>query len=299
MDEGNELEILLVLCCLVGVTVFLCFSLSAVNLSAQIDAKTAIGAAPEDPADLQRRLEALPQEIAALAAQVEKLTREIEQRRLEAAKPPAPVPSGDRSTELAALQRQLEEVRNTIDRLTAELDRLKQAGIRQSEREVDLERLRQTLEQLKKQIEEKRKILSAIPLSADPALETDLRKLREALAGLDRQSQEARKFLAGMAEEPGTFNIRRNLSGNTTLKNPAVVECRKTGIVFHPEGREITVPQLKSGNPFQQLRGNPDGIVFLIRPDGFEAFHAVFDLAEKTSLPIIFEAVDAGMKLKF
>jgi prefoldin subunit 5 len=296
MDEGNELETLLVLCCLVGVIVFLCFSLSAVNLSAQIDVKP--GAAANGPADLKRISGDLQRDIASLTSEAERLAKEIDQRKSEPAQTPVSAPK-DRAPELASLQKQLDEVSKTIERLNVERERLRQAGIERSEREREQGSLKETLEQLKGQVEEKRKALAAIPVSVDPSMETDLRRLRDSVAGLDKEIGDLSTYLAGMTEEPGTINIRRHLSaGPITLKSPVIVECKKDGIVFYPGGKTVTLDQLKTQDPFQQLPGKPDGILVLIRPDGFEVFLRTYEHAKKTKLPIIREAVDANWKLK-
>jgi prefoldin subunit 5 len=306
MNDQNELAVLLVLCCLVGATVFLCFSLGALNVGTQggLDQPGTAAAVVDDPVYLQRRMEELQQTHASPMREIERLASEIEHRKQQLASAPISTPAPRyRTAELAPLQRQLDEISRTIEQLTAEIGRLKQSAIPQSENEKDLERLRDALERLEKQIEEKRKALAAVPVPPNPSIETDMGKLRETIAGLDEQIDELRKYLAGMRLKTGNSSIPIGLTGSTTLKNPVMVECTKGGIVFHPEGRQVTMSQLESGNPFQRLPGNADGIVFLVRPDGFMAFLRSYELAreiaKKIKLSIAYGAIDADWKPRF
>jgi septal ring factor EnvC (AmiA/AmiB activator) len=269
MDDGNELEVLLVLCCLVVVTVFLCFSMGAVNLSTQAAAIAPIAQTAPPP-------------------------------------PPAPALQAKKSameTESGALEKKLEELLRKSETAKAELARLHQllvAAAGAAGKGDEISALLKNLEGLNRQLEEQKKLLTSLVIAPDHSMEKDMRKLRDQVAALEREIEELRKRLAVKPSEPSTFSARQLLaSGTTHLSNPLFVECRSGGITIHPEKTELTTSELEKRNPFSSLPSGMDGVVFLVRPDGFESFQAAYELVHKAGLKRFYEAIDAHWRLDF
>jgi hypothetical protein len=61
----------------------------------------------------------------------------------------------------------------------------------------------------------------------------------------------------------------------------------------------IAISELEKQNPFKNLPRIIDGIVFLIRPNGFKSFAESYELAEKANLQVAYEPVDSAWVLEF
>jgi len=274
MNSDSDLEVLLVLCCLVAVVVFLCFSIGAVNLSAltpSVEAPSPGAPSTETEPDVE--------------------TQKIAEKEME----------------LSRLQKQLDDLRTEIEAIRLELARMLLAQTRVAEaneaeakkKEAEIRDLIGKMEELNRQLDEQRKILNALNVPADDAMERDLGKLQAALSEAERQIQDIRRRTADLSQETDVFRPWRDVAGSTQLRNPLFAECRKDSLVLLPEQRSIALSELKQKDPFTSLTGGNDGIVFLIRPDGFEVFQQAFPQARKTGLKLCYEVVDAHLRLEF
>jgi hypothetical protein len=294
VQENCDLEVLLVLCCLVAVIVFLCFSLGAVNLGEQVGLgrQVEVSAAKDDSAYLAARQSELQRALAELTEQNERLLEELaDMRKQSLADPSAPQPEQRSVQALAALEEKLRELRKRIEEVKAQL------------RTEDLDKLRKDRDDLDAKVQQKRDILAKIPIPWDPSGEQSLQTLRDQIKALDAEIAKLKKLLDDGKCPPDVFCMTQ-LTGPTTLKNPLIVECVKGELVIQPGGRErIRLEELDRRNPFSPPPQKRDGVYFLIRPDGYEVFKKAYYLAEEmareTKLKIMYTLVEANRKLVF
>lgn len=293
MQENSDLEVLLVLCCLVAVIVFLCFSLGAVNLGAQaglgLTAEADVSAPKDGSAYLAARQSELQRTLAELTEQNERLLKELgDMRNQWAARSPVPQPEQPSVNALAALEEKLRELRKRIEEVKAQL------------RAEDLDKLHKELERLQALLEQKKDILlTKIPIPWDPSAEQSLQRLGDQIKAIDAEIAKLNKLLDDRKCPPDAFCMVQ-LTGSTTLRNPLIVECVKGELVIQPAGRErIRLEELERRNLFSPPPQKRDGVAFLIRPDGYGVFQKAFYLAEKSKLPIIYTLVEANRKLVF
>jgi hypothetical protein len=82
------------------------------------------------------------------------------------------------------------------------------------------------------------------------------------------------------------------------LKKPLIIECRRTALVMHPGGKEIAANESEVARALKAVAVAHDGIVFLIRPDGFDRFKDAYNAASATGLNVIFEPLAASASIE-
>ena len=123
-------------------------------------------------------------------------------------------------------------------------------------------------------------------------LEQRLSQLRQEVAAADRRVQELQKALADRKANPQAIRV-------ITAGNAAWVECVGDGVVFLPDGKRVSLDQLRD-SPMLFLSGLGNRpLQFLVRPDGFRSFEAAREAAEQHGIASLgYEPVDADWRFR-
>lgn len=183
--------------------------------------------------------------------------------------------------------------------LQAELDQ-KMAQLIQGQQ--TFERLRKANEDLAGEVETKK---TALAKQAG-----EQQQQAQDLSALERRLQEVREQIAH--EERTAQDLRRRISDKTSVsvgqiygrtgsgKVPQWVECVKGGVVLQPQGERIGLDALKQkSSTFMQAIRHKGYVVFLVRPQGFEAFQEARQLAAGERVTLGYEPVDEEWVLNF
>lgn len=309
MSNKGQIEILLLLCCVVGVVAFLSFAMGILTLGTKIEESDLL-----NPSLLVKQLDELrinknleDEEISLLEKEIRELRMEIEEWALS--------PTGrilSQKERLSKLEEALERAKEELEKLMKrkrekeeELQRSKQishiveSGEKESELKILLEKLERELEEIAAQIRIKESEFARLPSYVDDTLDKEISKLKKGIEDATRRKKNLEEELARRGGAEDIFNPWQYFTGALSLSNPLFVECKKDILVFHPQKRVVSVSDMNKENPFPIESKKHDGIVFLIRPSGFKSFRESFSLAEKTKLPLAYEPVDSDKRLEF
>lgn len=183
--------------------------------------------------------------------------------------------------------------------------RVEQASQEEREREEDevtLDRLRHENQQLSRNLDEKRAAIGkqqAEQTAAAQQLATAEQRvdgLRDQISKAERTATELRQKI----DEKQSVSVGQLNPGRRSDKNPQWVECRRSTVTLQPQGRPVSLDELKQKSAVFTAAVKAAGyIVFLVRPDGFETFTEARTLAEQAEVEIGYEPVDAVWKLRF
>lgn len=289
-NHKGQIEVLLLLCCAVGVVAFMSFALGAVNLLSKVEEQILdYPQLIEERNHLTARVSEQEAEVARYQKEIEKFKKSID----------LPDPSVNQET-LRTLESEYERLLQMKRELEEHIRRIRQILSSQSptKNDAELRKIMQILSERLKELERKIKetrdeLLKKPSLTAD-SLKDDIDKLKRDIEKAIRRKAE----LAHRRSKVDAFNPWKDFpGGDLDLKNPLFVECKEEFIVIHPEKRVLAVSALSTQNPFVTLHPKNDGIVFLVRPTGFKSFNESYALARKTNLPIAYEPIDSGWTL--
>ena len=309
-NKNGQIEILLLLCCVAGVVAYLSFAMGALNLAAKVDEKQPeVSALIKEHDRLLAEKKGIEEEVARLERMINELRKKLEQRAKDSTVKKQPDKGLERQKleeELKRLKEEYEKLLKMIREKEENLARTRTEALTLAEKEKKeaelknlLSKLGEELSKLEKKIKEKEAELAKIAPAFDDSFEREIAKLKKAIEEAERRKKELEKELLSRERKPGVFNPSKDMPGSLSLKNPLFVECKENFIELHPEKRVVGIPELNKENPFLHLSNKYDGIVFLIRPNGFKSYEASFTLAEKTKLPLCYEPVDAHWVLEF
>lgn len=112
------------------------------------------------------------------------------------------------------------------------------------------------------------------------------------IAETERRIQELRKAIE---EKKSTFDATAAFAPGTPT---SFVECSREGVSIIGRAERFSMQELgRNPGGFLKVLGKRQ-VQFLIRPDGFSAFNAARDAAEKNGVAIGYEPVDANWRLK-
>ncbi len=196
------------------------------------------------------------------------------------------------------LQEQLAAAKDTVDKLTIQLDRekarlLTAAGSRQNElvkSRAELEALIKQLADVRQKTDARKKIKIVIPEVPQAQRETvadmqdQLNAIKERLAVLQRSLEEKQK-----PPEEAQVSI---LPGGTGISfQPSFIECTASAIVLHTEDPPLTIRNAEvAANPkFVALletvaNSNARTIVFLLRSDSLGTYRMVKKLCDDNNV---------------
>ena len=187
---------------------------------------------------------------------------EARQKRYEAAR-----------KDVAAKEKQLAELRKQI----AEAEALK----KDPERLAKLKRERAASERDPAEAEAAEEILAQV--------DNLKRKIPEIDADLKLQEQSALELTAELQEMKDPKPVNKIISGGTGKDLiPAFIECETNHVILHTSVPPLKIPraELAQSGPFKQVvkrvaERQKSTIVFLVRPDGADAFNAARRLADE------------------
>jgi hypothetical protein len=285
VDSDQSVEVLLLLCCLVGAVAFVCFAMGAVNLAAAIEKDTDL-----NPEQLARERDSLLVLRRELTRKVEELSSSIDKELKQAATDPELQKKLDRLDLRQRTLATLQERRRELERVLS-----KASGVRPG--------AAQELEKLEREILDVQSRLAGTEEVADDEFAgvTDREVLKQRIAELDARLRQLGPRLSRVKTPGGgkVFNPYVSLQGATAMKNPLFVECREGEVVFHPSGRTKDVPDdYVSGDILGSTKGH-DAIVLLVRPSGLRVFRKCLEELEGAPRVPTSEPIDEDWPLDF
>jgi len=280
MNERGSIEILLLLCCLVGPVIFLCFATAVMKLGDPPP--------PYDPALVRRAAE--------LEDLVDRKEHDIARRE------PAAESAARAKQDIEDLDRQQKELEARMATLQEEVARLKErtedARRRQADAAREADRLKQQLDDLEDQI--RQRVLEREHAKA-PSAETDVKRQIEDLRAKLKDAQSTQARLRAELNElgDGVIDVTRT-GGLASFSRPLWIECTPEAVELHPGGR-YSLDTLASNSPFVAgLEDKHDVIKIFVRPGAFEVFgQTVLPCVEAAGLPVAYEPIEASVVLRF
>jgi predicted RNase H-like nuclease (RuvC/YqgF family) len=211
-------------------------------------------------------------------------------------RPPAPDPAAKEEfdRQKAALGVREEQLRQLKQELEAALKRLEELKNQLTQREKERQELAARIgEKDQAGAAQQAKLVSQEELRA--RLEVQINELRRQIKDLEERiakwQRELEKRLSNVVDPAELFGA--SASG----KNPQWIDCVQDGVVILPQRQKITTDAVKKKDRALVEAFGRGYAVFLIRPQGFQAFRAARTVAEEMHIDIGFEPYDAGWKL--
>ena len=282
-DKGS-IEILLLLCCLVGVVAFFTITLAFANV---LNDQTNNTGNAKEWSDLLKKKAGKE----TLLRELEEKMRELEQQRKALGLPP---PATDQISEpqledeLRRLQAEYDSLSQRIKPLRQESDSLMTLPDPESrlQKEKELASLQKRLEELVQEIEEKQRLLGR---SENISPSDSLKKIWDELRG--RKTE--------LEAKVDSLEMVALLAGKEKVNNPLYVDCQKSYYVCYPGGRVIAHKELENRNVFREMAGGYGMIIFFVRPDGFESFKEAWKKVESMTIEKSYEPLEADRKIDF
>jgi hypothetical protein len=280
MDKGESVEVLLLLCCLVGAVAFVCFAMCTVNLATAMDKDAIL-----TPELLARGRDSL----LAVRVELERTVRELAAREdAERGRIAADSASPGIPDDLARRQGRLEQLRQERGELAKELGRILGASPGQATE----------LEAIERRIDSAQSQLAGIDQPDDRLAGVgDTVALRQRAAALEARIRVLGSRLARVPNPGvGPLNTYDSLRIAGNMSNPIFAECRAGRVVFHPGGATKAVADENPGSIFGSTEGH-DGIILLVRPGGLRTFANCLTELERSGLTLCYEPIDDDEKL--
>ncbi|HAY21729.1 MAG TPA: hypothetical protein DCY27_06100 [Desulfobacterales bacterium] len=127
----------------------------------------------------------------------------------------------------------------------------------------------------------------------------EIHQIRQEIDTLEKEKQGLLNDLNAKKRDINKVNVWQELGGTIRFKNPLFLECQARIVMVHPGKKVLNMPDLNRKDSLRGYAQGCDGIVLLVRPDGFKTFDAAFLQAKKTGLKLAYEPVDASWQLDF
>lgn len=267
--QFGSIELLLLLSCMVGVVVFLCFTLVIVSLEETHDNgdEAALGYYRA----LARQLHELESEAGTVQSRIYDLSNNLvaQQDKLNS--------YNILRKKLSGYEQSAADIQQKIADLRAELLRQKVASDGPLQKHRQHTYAQAVVEQKKQSQMKKRywKQITELDHSIDQT-QAELEKIKKTVA--DRSSIQHKQKLASL------------WNGNGRFKHPLVVECIKDGVKLHPTKRFIASNKIRSF-AFKASTGKYDAIVLLVRPNGYDSFNRSYFRITELSKIISYEPI--------
>jgi hypothetical protein len=297
-NKRGSIELLLLLCCLVGVIAMFSLSLGLSNafreplqnddlVRERLDLEREKGDKEKQLSLLDEERKRLEQEIKEAES---RLTDdggrgpEIEVRKLE--------------EELVALTKERDLALRKTEELKKELAFIPVApnARTKEENQKELEALRKRLDELESKIKRKSLEKEAMARTGPEAGAAYSEKEAQSLRGEIARVQATKTTLKN---EISNLRTKIIIGGNSAFKNPLYVECRKDIYIFYPKGETLGVAELDKRDIFKERAGGHDIIVLYVRPDGFSSFGKAFGKVKVLPVALCYEPADVDQPLNF
>jgi hypothetical protein len=301
LNNRGSIEILLLLCCTVGVVAFMSLAVSMTNLSLMhASASTSTLSFVENVNMLKIDLKNKTNYLRLLRDRIAELERKIRQEHNKMHMPENAKMSdreyeklqkviNQRQAEIAQKESQLAEI-STRSSVSFEELQKKQAELKDLQR-----RLNEVTEEKSHKSLKIGELRSNAPVTT--ALEKEFETLAHQLKNEESAISELKPKIANAREKTGSINP---WDGTTAFKNPLIIECKAHALYLHPSEMIIDSSTLETENIFDSLSHVHDGVAFLVYPSGLPVFDIAFKAASKTHLLIAQpEPVDEGTTIDY
>ncbi len=294
----------MLLCCLVGGVVFLCFSMGVLNLGAEIEWNDRLQQLNAQGNELTEEKKQKELDIAGLEKEINELETEAADKEnlLEGIKNTGVEAEGEKKKEeLKRFNAELEKLLKRIEEKEIELAAIKRTYEKpddqkkqETELEAEIKKMKDELNTLAKNIREKEAKLAKIPPLPDDSLGVNIEKLKKDMAEAEKKRKELEEKLR--KKKGGSIP---DIPGLSKFKSPLYIECKDNFVLIHPKKKVLTIYDLNKSALFSEASYGHDIIVFLVRPDGFKVFNKCLEEAEKGNLLHTYEPIESDFVLNF
>ncbi|MBD3337102.1 MAG: hypothetical protein GF355_16425 [Candidatus Eisenbacteria bacterium] len=288
-DKG-QIEILLLICCLVGVIAFFCLSLAFGTILLEPPIGSEGRSTEELLAERDRKLEELERLEADQRELEAEKARRAEQRQAEQE---ARREQQELMAQIEELVRRRSELQDRIAGLKAELarDGEQSEPAARSAREAEIRELEARLRELDARIAELEDELQRIRRR----LTTEAENAEDLQATLDDLERHRRE----LEDQVATLKTKLLWAGNSRVRSPLFMDCHAEFYVLYPENRRISKELLEKDDALRKLVSSHDMLILFVRPDGYETFSTAFGQARRLGKPLAYEPVDQRQSLDF
>lgn len=296
-SQGN-VEMLCLLCCLVGLVAFFCISFA---FSAAFREPPENESLLEEWKDLMHNREIKEKAFQDLARGVQELERRIsdmedpgDQKRIPG------IRLKELELQMAKALRERDDLLERIRKLREELDWLPKNADPRSRKDLEDEiyahakRLQELEERIERAAREAERQGVDLRKKAGEAEDSAKRK-----SHVKARVEELRAQKKAVEEEINHLKVQTLSGGAGKFKKPLYVECRKDVYVFYPEGSAVGVSELEKKNVFQKRFSGHDIVVLFVRPDGFSSFGKAYGKVSTLNCAISYEPIEANLPLDF
>jgi flagellar biosynthesis chaperone FliJ len=300
-ENRGSVEILLILCCTVGVVAFMSMALSMTNLAFMYESASTSVLSFGDDVDMQRiDLRNKTSYLRLLKSRLSELDRKIGYAQDKMRIPE----SGKMSTrEYNNLQRVINQHQAEIAQKESQLAEISAQSTASSEvlqkKQAELKDLQRRLNEVLEERNHGSRRLGELKSNAPETagLEQEQEILTQQLNDESRLIRELKPRIEKAREKAGSINP---WDGTTAFKNPLIIECKANALYLHPSKEAIDSSTLETGNIFDSLSHVHDGVAFLVHPSGMTVFDIAFERASRTSLLLAQpEPVDEDSKIDY
>ncbi|ATS18517.1 hypothetical protein L5470_06730 [Synechococcus sp. PCC 6717] len=110
--------------------------------------------------------------------------------------------------------------------------------------------------------------------------------------------------VSSLTRERTTVQILARETAQNDGRAPRYLECRRDGVVIHPQRQLVLQSQLASNTSLLAIylanlrnRGDREYVIIAVRPDGFPCFEQVREQVERAGLAIGYEPFNAEWEL--
>lgn len=282
----QQMAMLLLIACLVGVTSFLCLGLSLVNVNNKGGDNRPSDEQKEKARDVQGELEAIKaeferwqqereakgEELVAVNAELVRWLNELEKGRDQ---------KEEKTARNLELGEQMETSKIALAQYFEELAKQKQ-----------LEKDKAALEKERNELNEERKrrgLQSEASARERDEIERDVEELRGT----------SKKKTDDLNELIGEINIEKTIYRpgkvvDPRFRDPQFVECTEGKIVLQPQNVSISTADLARFASHLGTDSNLECVCFLIRPDGFTSFEEARKVVRGKGVNFGYQPVDAN-----
>jgi len=301
-NQNGSVEILLLLCCTVGVVAFMCFSISAINLGIMAERSQVPPFGEEKSGMDELRMEERNKSayLDLLQQQIADYRRRVAENERSLAAVHAPQAGKDNVKKFAA---RVNELQAKLAEKESELAEYSKRSTGQEEdfgtRKADKRDLERRLREVQEELTSEKERLGQLRSIPPSGAERDADSLRKLVESEDVKIRELDAAFAKKKAECSSITVTGLFGGSTMFANPLLLECKAGQIVVHPDGTTIDQAEFEAGDPLASLTKEHDGLVLLIRPSGFDVFGKAIGKARATGLKIAYEPVDADLNIDF
>ncbi len=296
--QKGSIELLLVLCCLVGVVIFFSFTLGIAGI---IHDHPGFDGLP-DIQEIQQRLEKLRQQEDIKDNDLNVLKKSIKRHQEQIKLSNKKLNPDSNFSNKEALENRISSLTNELTSLSNQIIHNKK-GLKTLD-QISTDSLEIKLKELDK-IKDKLRNLDKLSIDISRKL-PQIGRPKERNANLAKKRNEVVRELAALEEKRSVIRQKikkaevANLWGGTgNFKNPLFVECVKGGVIFYPGNQMVSNDKLGQSGLFKKMTSKHDAIVMLVRPDGFESYRKSYWKVISTKKKVSYEPIDAETSLEF